>query len=467
MAPTAAKKPQNKTEPTTQTTSWADRVKVSDSSTRYTLDPIPQQERGCHLVITEDMFTEQAEQWSRCMVGFFPGYRMNYHAVNKIASRVWRSKGLEDVRTTASGFIIFRFKTEDQMLKIIERGPWLFGGKAIILQQWHPHFIFDKSKISKLPVWVRLHGLPFPLWSRKGLSLVASMVGRPLACDEATFTSSRLDFARVCVELDAKLPFVHHFNITTPLSEDPLHIEVEYEWKPTRCPKCLRFGHACKVEEVPKVAKPNTDVEAVLALTEVEGGQVASQGANPNPPATLDGTSGKKLSHDQKAPPRADDEASRIVVSKGDADLTIMKGNKSHNKHHQVIPVMDPNHPLDAGTLGSTKGNGKDPVASSWNPKEPITLLKRTGDCSEDEEMRASEYSTGEVSGTKEVRHICTVNMMASLQSQSVEKDSDDNVVDSSQLECNLDNRDTSPSSFTKVKKKKGGKKKNKEAHRL
>ncbi|KAJ6296516.1 hypothetical protein OIU77_022129 [Salix suchowensis] len=143
-----------------------------------------------------------------------------------------------------------------------------------------------------------------------------------------------------------------------------------------------------------------------------------------------------------------------------------MKSNKAHNKQDQGIPVMDPNNPLDDGFLGSKKETGKDPVASSWNPKEPITLLKRNGECSEDEEMRASEYSTGEVSGTKEVRHICTVNMMASLQSQSVEKDSEDNVVDSSQLECNLDNRDTSSSSFTKVKKKKGGKKKNKEAHR-
>ncbi|KAJ6752575.1 hypothetical protein OIU85_002940 [Salix viminalis] len=396
MAPSADKKPQNKTAPTNQTTSWADRVKVSDSSTRYTLDPIPQQERGCHLVITDDMFTEQAEQWSRCMVGFFPGYRMNYHAVNKIASRVWRSKGLEDVRTTASGFIIFRFKTEDQMLEILERGPWLFGGKAIILQQWHPHFIFDKSKISKLPVWVRLHGLPFPLWSRKGLSMVASMVGRPLACDEATFTSSRLDFARVCVELDAKLPFVHHFNITTPLSKDPLRIEVEYEWKPTRCAKCLRFGHACNVGENTNITK---DVGTALALTVMEGGQVTSQEANPTPPATLDGAPGKTMNHDPKSLhemasatfdgiPRADDDTPRIVTSKGVVDPKMMKCNKSHNKQQLDKPTVELNHPLDDGILGTKKGTGKDPVASSWNPKEPFTLLKRNGECSEDDEMR-------------------------------------------------------------------------------
>ncbi|KAJ6706457.1 hypothetical protein OIU79_010994 [Salix purpurea] len=91
------KQPQTpSSETTTKAISWADRVKVTDSTTRYTLDHIPQRDRDCQLEITDDMLTEHAEQWSRCMVGFFPGYRMNYHAVNKIASRVWRSHGLED-----------------------------------------------------------------------------------------------------------------------------------------------------------------------------------------------------------------------------------------------------------------------------------------------------------------------------------------------------------------------------------
>ncbi|KAJ6346535.1 hypothetical protein OIU78_009046 [Salix suchowensis] len=75
------------------------------------------------------------------------------------------------------------------------------------------------------------------------------MVGRPLSCDEATFNCTRLDFARVCVEIDATQPFVHNFDINTPLSNTPLHIEVEFEWKPLRCAKCQLFGHSCKQAE--------------------------------------------------------------------------------------------------------------------------------------------------------------------------------------------------------------------------
>jgi hypothetical protein len=109
---------------------------------------------------------------------------MSYHVVNTIAFRVWKNKGLENVMTTTNGFMLFRFKIELEMQEVLEKGPWMFEGKTIILQQWHPYFLFDKNKISKLPVWIRLHGLRFPLWLKSGLSLVTSMVGRPLSCDE-------------------------------------------------------------------------------------------------------------------------------------------------------------------------------------------------------------------------------------------------------------------------------------------
>ncbi|KAJ6867749.1 hypothetical protein NC652_038827 [Populus alba x Populus x berolinensis] len=99
----------------------------------------------------------------------------------------------------------------------------MFGGKNIILQQWHPRFQFDKSKISTLPVWIRLHGLPFPLWSKQGLSLAASMVGRPLSCDESTHTCTRLEYARLCVE------------------------------KPSHCDKCKVFGHSCPSPPAPDI----------------------------------------------------------------------------------------------------------------------------------------------------------------------------------------------------------------------
>ena len=226
--------------------SWVERVRVTDTSTRFSLDPIPRQQIGASLKIPEEILTETTEKWTRCMIGFFPGFKMPFHVVNTIASRVWASYGLENVMTTANGFMVFRFKTEAEMHVVLEKGPWMFGGKAIILQQWHPHFVFDKNKISKLPVWIRLHGLPFPLWSKSGLSLAASMAGKPLSCDEQTYNCTHLDYAIVCVEIDASLPFIHQFDMESKLSDELVLIRVEYEWRPPRCEKCCIFGHVCR-----------------------------------------------------------------------------------------------------------------------------------------------------------------------------------------------------------------------------
>ena len=164
---------------------------------------------------------------------------------NAIPSRVGKQCGLENVTAIANGFMIFRLNTEENMHAVLEKGPWMFGGKNIILQQWHPRFQFDKNKISTLPVWIRLHGLPFPLWSKQGLNLTANMIGRPLSCDEQTYNCTRLEYARVCVEIDATLSYVHEFEIDSPLSADPITVTVDYEWKPSRCDKCKVFGHSC------------------------------------------------------------------------------------------------------------------------------------------------------------------------------------------------------------------------------
>lgn len=66
---------------------------------------------------------------------FFAGYSMSYYAVKTIAFRVWNNYGLEIVTSMANDFMVFKFKTEEGLLKIIDKGPWMFGGKYIIVHQ--------------------------------------------------------------------------------------------------------------------------------------------------------------------------------------------------------------------------------------------------------------------------------------------------------------------------------------------
>ncbi|KAJ6419676.1 hypothetical protein OIU84_029740 [Salix udensis] len=148
---TLPKTPPNQGDNKKTTSSWADKVKVTNADTRYSLEPIPRLPVGQQLVIPEDVM-DGVDKWMRCLVGFFPGNKMPYHAINNMAMRVWRAKELESVATTANGFILFRFKNQANLQGVLEQGPWLFGGKHLILQKWDPRFQFDAGQIKTLPV---------------------------------------------------------------------------------------------------------------------------------------------------------------------------------------------------------------------------------------------------------------------------------------------------------------------------
>ncbi|KAJ6416088.1 hypothetical protein OIU84_004816 [Salix udensis] len=51
--------------------SWAEKVKVTNANSRFSLEPLARPPPGEQLVIPEEAM-EDSEQWSRCLVGFFP-----------------------------------------------------------------------------------------------------------------------------------------------------------------------------------------------------------------------------------------------------------------------------------------------------------------------------------------------------------------------------------------------------------
>ncbi|XP_031267085.1 uncharacterized protein LOC116125517 [Pistacia vera] len=209
--------------------SWADKVRVIEVGSHFTLETVDLDIKDDILLIPDDVIDDNDVEWLRYIVGYFPGYSMPFHVVRSIAFRACEAAGLEDVMSIGTGFYIFRFRDEDA-------------------------FTFDKSRISKVPVWAHLHGLPYPLWSHKGVCMVFSMLGGPLSSDKTTSERTRLDYARVCVALDAAKPLRRHFEFQCRLSAEPIQITVEYEWTLKRCPKCCVFGHVCHQPEVPTVA---------------------------------------------------------------------------------------------------------------------------------------------------------------------------------------------------------------------
>ena len=95
-----------------------------------------------------------------------------------------------------------------------------------------------------------MHHIPMEYWTEEGLSYLASDVGIPLYANSATETHHKINYARVCAELDATKPLIDEFFIDVPDAHDPdivcdeITIKVSYQWKPPVCTHCHIFGHS-------------------------------------------------------------------------------------------------------------------------------------------------------------------------------------------------------------------------------
>ena len=104
--------------------------------------------------------------------------------------------------------------------------------------------------------------IPLEFWNPKGLSFIASLIGKPLHVDQVMETCCRMSYARVCIEVSADKDFIHDFDLEVDdeLSGSTVsnRIHVEYQWTPLRCKKCSSFGHDCfKTVHKPVVTNPN------------------------------------------------------------------------------------------------------------------------------------------------------------------------------------------------------------------
>jgi hypothetical protein len=134
-------------------------------------------------------------------------------------------------------------------------------------------------------IWVKFHDVPLVAYTEDGLSMMATLIGKPKVLD--TYTTSmclnmwgRSSFARALIEVSADDPFKDTITMAIP-EEDGLSfsketVAVEYEWKPPRCPHCCVFGHVIdmcpkKIKVVPKPA----DKKDGDGFVEVKGKHIA------------------------------------------------------------------------------------------------------------------------------------------------------------------------------------------------
>ncbi|PKI44287.1 hypothetical protein CRG98_035361 [Punica granatum] len=78
----------------------------------------------------------------------------------------------------------------------------------------------------------------------KGISYLVSAIGKPLFMDRATALRSRLDYAKVCIEVDVEKEILEFLNVDLG-NNYSVEVLVDIPWLPDKCDHCKVFGHRC------------------------------------------------------------------------------------------------------------------------------------------------------------------------------------------------------------------------------
>ncbi|GKD31229.1 RNA-directed DNA polymerase, eukaryota, reverse transcriptase zinc-binding domain protein [Tanacetum coccineum] len=199
-----------------------------------------------------------SRNWQNTLCGYFVGCNMVLSELRYNVKRMWSKCGLRDVLPHSNGVFLFKFAKNEGLQFVLENGLWLINDKPLLVQKWQHDICLDKKELSRLPSWVKLLNVPLEAWTHRGISALASGVGKPIIMDSLTIEichsgKGRLGFAKVLVEVDARKGFTNVVEVVYKNAEKKetivKHVVVEYSWKPELCEKCRVFGHndnSCK-----------------------------------------------------------------------------------------------------------------------------------------------------------------------------------------------------------------------------
>ncbi|KAL0445944.1 UNVERIFIED_CONTAM: hypothetical protein Slati_1722300 [Sesamum latifolium] len=172
-----------------------------------------------------------------CLVGYIVGKFLGLKAIG-VLSKSWGAT----FQQHTSGWLVFKFATEEDMQRIMAGGPYFIFGRPLMLKIMPASFDFQEDDISLTSVWATLPSLPLECWNPSALSKIGSRLGNAMAMESLTLKMERISYARILVEVDALKELVDQVEfilLNGAVRKQP----IRYEFTPKFCTTCNRFGH--------------------------------------------------------------------------------------------------------------------------------------------------------------------------------------------------------------------------------
>lgn len=147
------------------------------------------------------------------------GYRLLLNTIQKL----WNPSGSMNMIDMKNNHFLVMFSSDKDLSYALEEGPWMVAGHYLLCQRWRPEFNPYEDKIRRQAVWVRIPGLPIEYYEKHVLWEVRNEIGKTLRVDQntideaklniGTLSTDRAQFARICVEVDLRLPLLQKVRV--------------------------------------------------------------------------------------------------------------------------------------------------------------------------------------------------------------------------------------------------------------
>ncbi|GKD86933.1 zinc knuckle CX2CX4HX4C containing protein [Tanacetum coccineum] len=132
--------------------------------------------------------------------------------VNEIGNKV---VDMDPIVEEGSGLYFFNLNSEERLMNVIEKGPWLVDQK---------------------PLFVKIFNIPLEAWNVEGISRIASRLGNPIIMDKT-------DGINDIIKVDADNALIESIEIYYKNLGKSMMLDVEYAWRPPSCSHYKVFGH--------------------------------------------------------------------------------------------------------------------------------------------------------------------------------------------------------------------------------
>ncbi|KAF3572181.1 hypothetical protein F2Q69_00063303 [Brassica cretica] len=97
-----------------------------------------------------------------------------------VVNRIWGTRCRIYTRQLGDSSFLFHIPDEVTRKWVTQRGIWHVDDCILFVSAWNPAGTLALLEITTIPVWLTLKNIPHQLYSKKGISWIASGIGAPM-----------------------------------------------------------------------------------------------------------------------------------------------------------------------------------------------------------------------------------------------------------------------------------------------